>query len=136
MTQPDLQAELGEPSHPCAIWPAEIDGLEMPFELMLPSVASVVRSHLVERLPTERPDTWARVEASDDGQNGGELGSMMPKSELVAKPSHTMPPERSNCKLEHATRLLRAHREPERSRSKPKPDAWSTCADRLERKWW
>jgi hypothetical protein len=84
MTQPDLQAELGEPSHPCAIWPAEIDGLEMPFELMLPSVASVVRSHLVERLPTERPDTWARVEASDDGQNGGELGRRAPTSLGVA----------------------------------------------------
>ena len=84
MPQPDLQAELGEPSHPCAIWPAEIDGLEMPFELMLPSVASVVRSHLVERLPTERPDTWARVEASDDGQDGGELGRRAPTSLGVA----------------------------------------------------
>jgi len=36
---------------------AEIDELEMPFELMLPSVASVVQSHLVEGLPMERPET-------------------------------------------------------------------------------
>ena len=71
----DVQAELGEPSHPLRNVPvAEIDGLEMPFELMPPSVASVVRSHLSEGLSTERPETWARVEASDDGQNGGELG--------------------------------------------------------------
>eukprot|EP01043_Picozoa_sp_COSAG02_P079771 COSAG02_NODE_18628_length_928_cov_3.019300_1_plen_133_part_10 len=63
---------------------AEIDGLEMPFELMPPSVASVVRSHLSEGLSTERPETWARVEASDDGQNGGELGRRAPTSLGVA----------------------------------------------------
>eukprot|EP01043_Picozoa_sp_COSAG02_P002358 COSAG02_NODE_54_length_43941_cov_54.857990_34_plen_226_part_00 len=59
---------------------AEIDELEMPFELMPPSFASVVRSHLSEGLPTERPETWARAEASDDGQNGGELGRRAPTS--------------------------------------------------------
>ena len=81
MTKPDLQAELGEPSHPLRNVPvAEIDGLEMPFELMPPSVASMVRSHLSEGLSTERPETWARVEASDDGQNGGELGRRAPNS--------------------------------------------------------
>ena len=63
---------------------AEIDELEMPFELMPPSFASVVRSHLSEGLPTERPETWARVEASDDGQNGGELGRRAPTSFAVA----------------------------------------------------
>ena len=63
---------------------AEIDELEMPFELMPPSVASVVRSHLSEGLSTERPETWARVEASDDGQNGGELGRRAPTSLVVA----------------------------------------------------
>ena len=63
---------------------AEIDELEMPFELMPPSVASVVRSHLSEGLSTERPETWARVEASDDGQNGGELGRRAPPSFAVA----------------------------------------------------
>ena len=63
---------------------AEIDELEMPFELMPPSFASVVRSHLLEGLPTERPETWARVEASDDGQNGGELGRRAPTSLAVA----------------------------------------------------
>ena len=81
----DVQAELGEPSHPLRNVPvAEIDGLEMPFELMPPSVASVVRSHLSEGLSTERPETWARVEASDDGQNGGELGRRAPTSFAVA----------------------------------------------------
>jgi len=35
----------------------EKGGLEMPFELMPPSVASVVQSHLVEGLPMERPET-------------------------------------------------------------------------------
>ena len=63
---------------------AEIDELEMPFELMPPSFASVVRSHLSEGLPTERPETWARAEASDDGQNGGELGRRAPTSFAVA----------------------------------------------------
>ena len=63
---------------------AEIDELEMPFELMPPSVVSVVRSHLSEGLSTERPETWARVEASDDGQNGGELGRRAPTSLAVA----------------------------------------------------
>ena len=56
----------------------------MPFELMPPSFTSVVRSHLSEGLPTERPETWARVEASDDGQNGGELGRRAPTSLAVA----------------------------------------------------
>ena len=58
MTKPDLQAELGEPSHPLRnVAVAEKGGLEMPFELMPPSVASVVQSHLVEGLPMERPET-------------------------------------------------------------------------------
>lgn len=75
MTKPDLQAELGEPSHPLRNVPvAEIVGLEMPFELMPPSVASVVRSHLVEGLPTERPETWARVEAHTRAHEVGEFG--------------------------------------------------------------
>ena len=59
---------------------AEIDELEMPFELMPPYVASVVRSHLLKGLSTEHSETWARAEASDDGQNGGESGRRAPTS--------------------------------------------------------
>jgi hypothetical protein len=61
---------------------------------------------------------------------------------------HRQPLARRKALPHHATRALklqarprhspsaRPRREPKRSRSKPEPHAWSTCADRLERKWW